>query len=71
MQPVPDIQCMALGSKSLAAGETETFAAEWPTSSRLSPGVYTLHGLFLTVLPLGAGMRVRENLPVLAIHISG
>jgi hypothetical protein len=69
-QPVPAIQCMAFGSKTLAAGETATFKAQWPTSSQLSPGLYTLHGLFLTVLPLGAGARVRENLPVLTIQIS-
>jgi Intracellular proteinase inhibitor len=70
-EPVPQITCMAFGYKSLAAGETGTFAAEWPTSHDLRPGTYTLHGLFLTVLPSGAGTRVRENLPPLAIQISG
>jgi hypothetical protein len=69
-QPVPAIQCMAYGSKRLAAGETATFAADWPTSSKLTAGSYTLHGLFLTVLPMGAGARVRENLPPLTIQIS-
>lgn len=68
-EPVPAIQCMAFGYKSLAAGETANFAAEWPTSSQLAPGLYTIHGLFLTVLPPGAGMRVRENLPPLTIEI--
>ena len=51
-QPVPAIQCMAFGHKTLAAG------------------TYTVHGLFLVVLPMGAGARVRENLPPLAIQIS-
>jgi hypothetical protein len=69
-QPVPEISCMAFGTKSLAAGETATFVADWPTSSDLEPGTYTLHGLFLTVLPLGAGARVRENLPPLTIQVS-
>ena len=70
-EPVPAIECMAYGSKTLHGGETAGFSADWPTSSRLAPGTYTLRGLFLTVLPLGAGARVRENLPPLAIHISG
>ena len=70
-QPVPQISCMAFGTKSLVAGETATFTAEWPTSSKLAPGTYALHGLFLTVLPAGAGTRARENLPPLTIQISG
>jgi hypothetical protein len=70
-EPVPAIECMAYGSKTLNAGETATFSADWPTSSQLAAGTYTLHGLFLTVLPLGAGARVRENLPPLAIQITG
>jgi hypothetical protein len=70
-QPVPAIQCMAFGTKQLGAGETATFAADWPTSSQLAPGTYTLHGLFLVALPRGAAMRVRENLPPLSIQILG
>ena len=68
-EPVPAIMCMAYGHKLLNAGETATFTADWPTSSHLSPGSYTLHGLFLTVLPMGAGMRVRENLPPLSVQV--
>ena len=68
-QPVPAIQCMAFGHKLLAAGEKATFTADWPTSSTLAPGSYTLHGLFRVVLPMGAGARVRENLPPLTIQI--
>ena len=70
-QPVPAIMCMAIGYKQLAAGETATFTADWPTSSQLAPGTYTLHGLFRTRLPMGAGARVRENLPSLSIQILG
>ena len=70
-QPVPAIQCMAFGHRSLAAGETASFTADWPTSKDLDRGAYTIHGLFLTVLPAGAGTRVRENLPPLTIQISG
>jgi len=70
-EPVPAVMCMAIGHKVLAAGETATFTADWPTSSTLAPGSYTLHGLFLVVLPMGAGARVRENLAPLTIQISG
>jgi Intracellular proteinase inhibitor len=70
-EPVPAIMCMAFGHKQLAAGETASFTAVWPTSSQLAPGTYTLHGLFLTVLPMGAQARVRENLPPLSIQILG
>jgi hypothetical protein len=70
-QPVPEIMCMAIGHKVLAAGETANFIADWPTSSSLARGTYTLHGLFRVVLPMGAGARVRENLPPLTIQISG
>jgi hypothetical protein len=68
-QPVPAIMCMAFGHKALAAGETAEFTADWPTSAKQAPGTYTLHGLFLVVLPAGAGTRVRENLPPLTIQI--
>jgi hypothetical protein len=68
-QPVPAIQCMAFGHKLLADGEKATLTADWPTASKLAPGSYTLHGLFRVVLPIGAGARVRENLPPLTIQI--
>jgi hypothetical protein len=70
-QPVPAIMCMAFGHKRLEAGQTATFTADWPISSQLAPGTYTLHGLFRTVLPMGAGARMRENLPPLSIQILG
>jgi hypothetical protein len=68
-QPVPAIMCMAFGHKELAAGETATFTADWPTSKELTRGFYTIHGLFREVLPQGAGTRVRENLPPLSVEI--
>jgi hypothetical protein len=70
-QPVPAVMCMAYGHKLLPAGQTATFVADWPTSSKLARGTYTLHGLFLVVLPMGAGARVRENLAPLTIQILG
>jgi hypothetical protein len=68
-QPVPAIQCMAFGHRALAAGEKATFTADWPTSTKLAPGSYTLQGLFRVLLPIGAGARVRQNLPPLTIQI--
>ncbi|MEO9006866.1 MAG: hypothetical protein ABI401_07110 [Candidatus Dormibacter sp.] len=69
-EPVPAIMCMAYGHKVLGSQETAVFKAEWPTSSTLAPGAYTIHGLFLTVLPPGAGARVRENLPPLSVTLT-
>lgn len=69
-EPVPAVMCMAFGHKLLPAGETATFTADWPTSSKLTAGSYTLHGLFLVMLPMGAAARVRENLAPLPIQIS-
>lgn len=68
-QPVPAIMCMAFGHNELAAGETATFSADWPTRKNLGRGFYTIHGLFRVVLPMGAGTRVRENLPPLSVEI--
>jgi len=61
---------MAYGYKALPQGETAGFSADWPTSTSLKPGTYTIHGLFLTVLPAGAAARVRENLPPLTIRVT-
>lgn len=69
-QPVPAIMCFAFGHKVLAAGETASFKADWPTSPSLAAGRYTIHGLFLTLLPPGAGTRVRENIPPVTIVVT-
>lgn len=71
IEPVPAIMCLAIADKTLVAGETATFTADWPTATSLAAGSYTVHGLFLTALPLGAGTRVRENLPPLTVQILG
>ena len=69
--PIPEYDCVGITYRTVPVGDTATFKADWPTSSQLAPGSYTLHGLFLTVLPPGAAMRVRENLPPLSIRIVG
>ncbi|TMD05952.1 MAG: hypothetical protein E6I23_15115 [Chloroflexi bacterium] len=62
-EPAPEVTCMALTNQQLAAGQTATFQVDWPVSATLHPGRYTIHGLFLFTLPMGAGTRVSENLP--------
>jgi hypothetical protein len=68
-QPVPEIQCMAIASKHLGDGEIAHFQAQWPVASGTTAGAYSVHGLFLYTLRPGAGTRVRENLPVVAIQV--
>lgn len=69
-EPVPAVMCMAIANRHLAAGETAQFSASWPTDQTLAAGKYSIHGLFLFTLPLGAGTRVRENLPPLTVEIT-
>ncbi len=69
-EPVSKVMCMAIRQQTLSTDETASFTADWPTSSRLADGGYLIHGLFLTVLPAGAGTRVRENMPPLMVTLS-
>ena len=62
-EPAPEVTCMAVISQHLRAGQTATFHTDWPTAASLHPGRYTIHGLFLFTLPMGAGTRVSQNLP--------
>ncbi len=62
-EPAPEVTCMAIINKQLAAGQTATFQVDWPVAATLHPGRYTIHGLFLYTLPMGAATRVSENLP--------
>jgi len=68
-EPQPQFDCFAIVTRSLAAGDSTSLEADWPTSPTLAAGRYTIHGLFLTVLPPGAGARVRENVPPLTIQV--
>jgi hypothetical protein len=54
---------MAIINKQLPAGQTATFQVDWPVAATLHPGRYTIHGLFLFTLAMGAATRVSENLP--------
>jgi hypothetical protein len=67
---VPQLDCFAIMNKSISSGQTASFEVDWPTSPTQVGGRYSIHGLFLTVLPMGAGTRVRENLPSLPIEIT-
>jgi hypothetical protein len=69
-EPVPAISCMAITYKHLGTGDATSFSIRWRTAASLAPGAYTIHGLFRYVLALGAGTRVRENLPPLSVEIT-
>ena len=62
-EPAPEVTCMAIINKQLPAGQTATFLVDWPVAATLYPGSYTIHGLFLFTLRMGAATRVSENLP--------
>jgi hypothetical protein len=62
-EPAPEVTCMAIINKQLPAGQTATFQVDWPVAATLHPGRYTIHGLFLFTLAMGAATRVSENLP--------
>jgi hypothetical protein len=62
-EPAPEVTCMAIINQQLPAGQTATFQVDWPVAATLHPGRYTIHGLFLFTLPMGAGTRVSQNLP--------
>ena len=70
-QPVPEVMCMAFGARQLGPGEKASFDVVWPTDRSLQPGSYSIHGLFRFTLPVGAGARVRENLPPVTVVITG
>jgi len=62
----PALHCGALTTRSIPAGRTGDFSAVIPLPP---PGTYAVHGLLRTHLPIGAGMRVSENLPVVTITV--
>ena len=62
-EPSPEVACMALINKHLSTDQLATFHVDWPTARNLAPGHYTIHGLFMFTLPMGAATRVAENLP--------
>ena len=70
-EPVPEIMCMAIANRELGPGEKASFDLVWPTDRSLQPGSYSIHGLFRFTLTLGAGARVRENLPPVTVVITG
>ena len=64
--PTPGARCYAITVDDVPEGQTGSFA----TSIPLPPaGTYAIHGLLRTHLPLGAGMRVSENLPVVTVTV--
>ena len=66
VSPSPALHCGALSTRAIIAGQTADFTAAIPLPT---PGTYAVHGLLRTHLPVGAGMRVSENLPVVTITV--
>ena len=64
--PTPGARCYAISLGTILAGQVREFAAGLPLPH---PGVYTVHGLVRTHLPIGAGARVSENIPVVSISV--
>lgn len=62
----PGLRCHAIGIEDIPSGETRDFTATVP---RTPPGRYTIHGLLRVHLPIGAGARVSENIPVVTLTV--
>jgi hypothetical protein len=65
--PDPGVRCQAIVIDDIAAGQTRDYSVVIPAPP---PGTYTVHGLVRVHLPLGAGARVAENIPVVTLTIS-
>jgi hypothetical protein len=62
----PAARCQGIAVTEIPAGQTRDFV----TSLDLPPaGTYSVHGLVLVHLPIGAGARVAENIPVVTLTI--
>lgn len=64
--PSGAVHCNAISVTAIAEGQTAEFSTTIPLPSH---GTYRIHGLLRTHLPFGAGMRVRENIPVVDITV--
>jgi hypothetical protein len=67
-QPVPEVECMAITTEHLAAGQSAGFHVDWPTTG-IPKDAYFVHGLFRFALRAGAGTRVRENIPPVMVTV--
>ncbi|MFN2462570.1 MAG: hypothetical protein ABR573_01540 [Candidatus Dormibacteria bacterium] len=64
--PAAGIRCHAISIQDIADGQVSQFTATLP---RLPSGKYAVHGLLMVHLPIGAGARPAENIPVATITI--
>jgi hypothetical protein len=63
----PAVRCLGIALTQLPEGQAQPLTATLP---RPAPGTYSVHGLVRVHLPIGAGARVRENIPVVSITVS-
>lgn len=64
--PTPGVRCQAIALDYIPAGQTRDYRATIPIPA---PGTYAVHGLIRVHLPLGAGARVAENIPIVTLTI--
>jgi hypothetical protein len=64
--PTPGLRCQAIAIEDIPAGQVRDYPATLPPPS---PGTYTVHGLVRVHLPIGAGARVSENIPVVTLTV--
>ena len=64
--PTPGLACHAIGIDDIPSGQTRAYTATIP---RPRSGTITIHGLLRVHLPIGAGARVSENIPVATLIV--
>jgi len=64
--PNPGERCHAIQLEDIPVGEHRTFTTRIPAPGH---GTFTVHGLLRVHLPIGAGARVSENIPVVTVTI--
>ena len=65
--PTPGVRCQGISIDSIAVDQSRDYHATIPLPL---PGTYTVHGLVRVHLPIGAGARVSENIPVVTLTIT-
>ncbi|MEA2683307.1 MAG: hypothetical protein QOK05_1635 [Chloroflexota bacterium] len=65
--PGTGVRCQAIVIDDIAAGQTRDYSLVMDAPRER--GTYTLHGLVRLHLPIGAGARVSENVPVVTVQV--
>lgn len=64
--PSPGVRCLAIVIDDIATAQTRDYTIVIPAPPL---GTYTVHGLVRVHLPIGAGSRVSENIPVVTVQV--